>query len=75
MYYYNTVNIHTELDAYPLTKIKTLVNLHVIFDLKRVFYQVTLCEDNKLFTAFETIGLLYKYTWILFWVTNIVATF
>ena len=78
--YSKTVNLFTELDAYPLPRIETLINklagywIFSTFDLKSANYQLPLCED-KAFTGFEVNGRLYPFTWLLFGVTNGVATF
>ena len=79
--YSNTVNLFTELDAYPLPRIDTLVNklasyrVFSTFDLKSAYYQLPLSEEDKPFTAFEADGRLYQFTCIPFGVTNGVATF
>ena len=76
----NTVNLFTELDAYTLQRIETLVNKQAgyqvfsTFDFKSAYYQLPLCKDDKAFIAFEVNGHLYQFTWIPFGVTNRVAT-
>ncbi|XP_076062398.1 uncharacterized protein LOC143037735 [Oratosquilla oratoria] len=63
--YSQTVNLYTELDAYPLPRIYTMVNelstYHVFstFDLKSAYHQIPLKESDKKYTAFEAIGLQY----------------
>ena len=57
--YSNTVNMYTKLDAYLLpeseTLVSELVNYQVFstFDQKSAYYQVSLCENDKPFIAFE----------------------
>ena len=77
----NIVNLFTELDAYPLPRIETLVNklagylVFSIFNRKSAYYDLLWCKDDKVFTAVEKNGNLYQFTRIPFGVTNGVATF
>ena len=77
----NSVNIYTRLDAYFWPKIKTLINkltryqVFSTLDLKCTHYQVLLYKDDKPFSVFEVNRSLYQFTWMLFVVTNKVATF
>ena len=71
----NTVDLFTELDAYPLPRIEPLVNKLVgyqffsTFNLKSIYYQLPLCDNDKAFTAFDVNECLCPFTWILFGVT------
>ncbi|QQP40012.1 Uncharacterized protein FKW44_013906, partial [Caligus rogercresseyi] len=79
--YSRTVNIYTELDAYPLPRIDDMVNklakfkVYSTFDLKSAYYQIPIKESDKKYTAFEACGRLYQYCRIPFGVTNGVAAF
>ena len=44
-------------------------------DLKSAYHQVSLCKEDKKFTAFEINGCLYQFRRMLFGVTDGVATF
>lgn len=79
--YSRTINKFTELDAYPLPAIDTVVakiaqlSIYSTFDLKSAYYQVPIKESEKHFTAFEAAGNLYEFNVIPFGVTNGVAAF
>ena len=79
--YSQTINIYTELDAYPLPRIDDMVNqlaqYHVFstFDLKGAYHQVAIKESDSKYTAFEANGKLYEFTRIPFGVKNGVAAF
>ena len=79
--YSDTINLFTELDAYPLIRIETLVNkiagywVFSTFYLKSAYYELPLCEDDKEFTAFEANRCFYQFTQMPLGVTNTVATF
>ena len=57
--YSQTINLFTDLDAYPLPSIESLVNklsLHKVFstfDLKSAYHQIPIRESDKIYTAFE----------------------
>ena len=79
--YSQTVNLFTELDAYPLTKIEFLVNelakyrVFSTFDLRSAYYQILIAEKDRPFTALEACGKLWEFTRIPFGVTNGVPAF
>ena len=79
--YASTVNIYTNMDAYPLPKIESMVNTlasytyYSAFDLKSAYYQVPISEEDKPFTAVEANGRLYQFKRVPFGVTNGVAVF
>ena len=79
--YSQTVNLFTELDAYPLPRIETLINdlakYHVFstFDLHSAYHQIQITEKDRPFTAFEACGKLWEFTRIPFGVTNGVPAF
>ena len=62
--YSQTINLFTELDAYPLSRIDTLVNklakYHVFstFDLRSAYHQIPIAKNDKAYTAFEAAGKL-----------------
>ncbi|KAI8432558.1 hypothetical protein MSG28_013553 [Choristoneura fumiferana] len=76
-----TINKFTELDAYPLPHIETIVskvakyNVFSQIDLKSAYHQVPIKNSEKPYTAFEAAGKLYQFTRIPFGVTNGVAAF
>ena len=79
IYYSQTINRFTLLDAYPLPKIDEMVNeiaqYSVIstLDLRSAYHQVPLNDSDKEFTAFEAGGKLYQFYRMPFGVTNGVA--
>ena len=79
--YSRTINIYTELDAYPLPRIDKMVNDLTKYtylstlDLENAYYQEAIPECDRPFTAFEANGRLYQFTKIPFGVTNGVAAF
>lgn len=79
--YSQTINQYTELDAYPLPRIDTMVNelstysVLSTFDLKSAYHQVPLKESDKKYTAFEANGCLYHFCRVPFGVMNGVAVF
>ena len=79
--YSNTLNIYTELDAYPVPRIDGIVNklskhkVFSTFDLKSAYHQIKIKESDKVDTGFETNGCLYQFTCIPFGVKNGVAAF
>jgi len=78
--YSQTINIYTELDAYPLPRIDDMINelskyrVFSTFDLRSA-YQIKLVESECKYTAFEGNGKLYEFTRIPFGVENGVAAF
>ena len=79
--YSQTVNLFTQLDAYPLPRIETLLNdlakYHVFstFDLHSAYHQIQITEKDRPFTAFEACGKFWEFTRIPFGVTNKVPAF
>ena len=76
-----TVNVYTELDAYPLPRIDDMVNqlaeysVFSTFDLKSAYHQVEISPEDRIYTAFEANGRLYEFTRIPEGVTNGVPKF
>ena len=79
--YSRTINLFTNLDAYPLPRIDDLVNnlatykVFSTFDLKSAYHQIPIDEAEKPYTAFEANGKLYEFNRIPFGVTNGVPQF
>ena len=79
--YSRTINIYTELDAYPLPRIDKMANdlakysYFSTLDLEDAYYQVEIPQHDKPYTAFEANGRLFQFTKIPFGVTNGVAAF
>ena len=79
--YSQTINIYTELDAYPLPQIDDMVNelaqynIFSTFDLSSAYQQIKIIDSEQKFTAFEANGKLYEFTRIPFGVKNGVAAF
>ena len=79
--YSQTINLYTELDAYPLPHIDTMINklaqykVFSTYDLKNVYHQIPISQAERKYTAFEAGGQLYQFCRIPFGVTNGVAAF
>ena len=79
--YSQTINLYTELDAYPLPRIDDLVNtlasynVFSTFDLRSAYHQISIADLDRRFTALEADGKLWEFTRIPFCVTNGVTTF
>lgn len=79
--YSQTINRFTQLDAYPLPRIDETVNkiaqyrVFSTIDLKSVYHQVPIKEEDKKHTAFEANQRLYQFRRVPFGVTNGVAAF
>ena len=79
--YSQTINLFTELDAYPLPRIEDMANklsqykVFSTFDLKSAYHQIPLRESETKFTAFEALGDLYEFVVLPFGVTNGVPSF
>ena len=79
--YSQTINLYTELDAYPLPKIDEMVEkiaeyeVFSTLDLKDAYHQVKIKDSDKPYTAFEADGNLHQFKRIPFGVTNGVACF
>ena len=64
-----TINLFTELDAYPLPRIDDMVNrmaeysVFSTFDLKSAYHQVEITSEDRIYTAFEANGKLYEFKW------------
>ena len=76
-----TINRFTELDDFPLTQIDDTANklssyhFFSTFDSKSAYYQISIVEKERLFTAFEADGNLYQIRRMPFGLTNVVACF
>jgi len=79
--YSQTINIYTELDAYPLPRIDDMVNelakysVFSTFDLRSACHQIKIADSESKYTAFGANGKLYEFTRIPFGVKNGVAAF
>ena len=79
--YSQTINLFTEMDAYPLPRIDELVNnlakykVFSTYDLKSAYNQIPIKKSDRKYAAFEANGQLYQYCRIPFGVTNGVAAF
>ena len=79
--YSQTINLYTQLDAYPLPLISDLVNqiaqnnIFSTVDLRSAYHQVLLKPEERPFTAFEANGRLYQFRRLPFGVTNGVSIF
>ena len=79
--YSQTINLYTELDAYPLPRIDTMINklaqykVFSTYDLKNAYHQIPISQAERKYTAFEAGGQLYQFCRIPFGVTNGVAVF
>ena len=63
--YSQTINIYTQLDAYPLFRIDDMINklsqysVFSTFDLRRAYHQIELVSSERIYTGFEANGKLY----------------
>ena len=79
--YPQTINIFTELDAYPLSRSDDMINelskykVFSTFDLRSAYHQMKLKPSDCKYTAFEANGKLFEFTRIPFGVKNGVAEF
>ena len=79
--YSQTINLYTELDAYPLPRIDDMVNklakykVFSTFDLKSAYHQVPIKGSDRKYTGFEANGRLYQFCRVPFGLTNGVAVF
>ena len=79
--YSETINLFTELDAYPLPRIDDLVNalaqynVFSKFDLRSAYHQIPIAQKDRILTAFEAGGKLWEFKRIPFGVTNGVPAF
>ena len=79
--YSQTVNIHTQQDAYPMPRIDDMVNeistykYFTTLDLKSAYHQLPLLPEERLYTAFEIDRELFQFTRVPFGITNGGAAF
>ena len=79
--YSQTIYLYTELDAYPLPRIETMIyklaqyKVFLIYALKNAYHQIPISQVERKYTAFEAGGQLYQFCRIPFGVTNGVAVF
>ena len=79
--YSQTINLYTELDAYPLPRIDDLFNalasynVFSTFDFRSAYHQISVADLDRRFTAFEAGGKLWELARISFGVTNGVPAF
>ena len=79
--YSETINLFTELDAYPMPSVPKMVQdisqykYFSTFDLKSAYHQVPIREEDRKYTAFEADGKLWEFTTVPFGVTNGVSAF
>ena len=78
--YSETINMFTQLDAYPMPNIIKMINdiskykYFTTLDSKSAYHQVPIKEEDHKYTAFEINGKLYQFTRLPFGVTNGVST-
>ena len=74
--YSQTINLFTELDAYPIPRIEDLVHklagykLYATYDLKSAYHQIPIRKEDVKYTAFEAAGKLYEMDRLPFGVKN-----
>ena len=79
--YSQTINLYTNVDAYPLPRIDEMVNqlskykFFSKYDLKSAYHQIRLQESERKYTAFECLGDLYEFVVRPFGVKNGVPCF
>ena len=79
--YSETINIFTNLDAYPFKPVETVLNqvaeneFFSKVDLKSAYHQVKIHPEDRPYTAFEADGNLYQFTRLPFGIKNAVPTF
>ena len=79
--YLQTIKRFTQLDAFPLSRINGLVNgiaqyrVFSTIDLRSVYHQVPLRQEEKPYIVFMASGGLYQFPRVPFGVTNGVACF
>ena len=79
--YSETINLFTELDAYPMPNVLKMVEdisqyrYFSTFDLKSAYHQIPIKPEDSKYTAFEVDGQLWEFVVIPFGVTNGVSAF
>ena len=79
--YSHTINQFTLLDAYPVPRVSEVISKMAAFkvfsslDLQSAYHQVSLCESDKPFTAFQAGNRLFQFTRIPFGLRNSGAVF
>ena len=78
--YSQTINLYTEVDAYPFPDIDLILKAadNSVFsklDLKSAYHQIPLRIEDRPMTKFEVDGKLYQFTRLPFGVTNAVPAF
>ena len=74
--YSQTINLFTELDAYPIPRIDDMINtlaqysFFTTYDLASAYHQIPIPECDKKFTAFEAGGKLLEFHRIPYGVMN-----
>ena len=79
--YSRKINLFTELDAYPLPSIESIVNEVAkwkrisTLDLKSAYHHIKIHSKNCYYTAFQSALELYKWKVMPFGLTNAVPTY
>ena len=79
--YSQTINLFTELDAYPLPSIDSIVNEVAKWkfisnlDLKSAYHQIKIQPEDRPYTAFQSGKELYQWKVMPFGLTNAVPAF
>ena len=79
--YSRTINWFTELDAYPLPSIESIVNKvskwkrGSTLDLKSAYHQIKIHPEDCPYTAFQSVLELYQWKVMPFGLTNAVPAF
>ena len=79
--YSHTINLFTELDAYPLSSIESIVNKVAkwkritTLDLKSAYHQIKIQPKDHPYTAFQSGLELYQWKVMPFDLTNAVPAF
>ena len=76
VYYSQTINVYSELDAFPLQQIHDVVNklaaynFFSTFDLRSAYQQIQIAESERKYAALDANGKLYEFNRIPFGVEN-----
>ena len=79
--YSQTINLFTQLDAYPLPRICDIINqiakyyVHTTVDMTSAYHQLKIKACDKPYTAFQASNRLYQFKRLPFGVTNGVSVF